>query len=111
MVVEQLIKGGSVRRGVLGARLTEVRQDERGERAGTTARAGLRVDEVVAGSVAERVGLRRGDLIVQVNDVPVVDLTTFAALSARPGMARLGVVRDGERMEVGVEFGADETAP
>ena len=107
-VIEQLIKVGTIQRAVLGARLTEVRPDDplrRGAAAATLAdQPALVVDDVAPGSLAETSGLRRGDFIVQIGDTPVGDLTTFAALSARVGLTRLVVLRDGQRQDIDVNL-------
>ena len=106
LVVDQLIKVGSIRRAVLGARLAEIRRDDPVRRtiAGLGDAPALGVEEVTTGSVAESAGLRRGDLILQVGEVAVGDLTTFAALSAKAGETRLVVLRAGERREVTIDL-------
>ena len=106
VVVDQLIKVGSIQRAILGARLTEIRRDDPARQAvaGLGEQPALAVDEVTPNSLAENAGLRRGDFILQIGDVPVGDLTTFAALSARSGPTRLLVLRAGERVEATVNL-------
>jgi hypothetical protein len=106
VVVDQLIKVGSMQRAILGARLTEVRRDDPARRAvaGLGEQPALAVDEVTPDSLAENAGLRRGDFILQIGEVPVGDLTTFAALSARSGPTRLVVLRAGEQIDVTVDL-------
>jgi S1-C subfamily serine protease len=67
--------------------------------------AGIEVVEVVAGSPAERAGLRPEDLIVEVDGRPVDDVGDLQRLMGADRIGRpvaLGVVRDGRRREVSV---------
>jgi serine protease Do len=59
---------------------------------------GMLVTEVFAGTPAERAGLRRGDLIEEVNGIEIKDKDTYLRIlrNATPGLTfRLGVRRDG----------------
>jgi S1-C subfamily serine protease len=67
--------------------------------------AGIEVVEVVAGSPAERAGLRPEDLIVDVDGVPVADVGDLQRLMGPERIGRpveLGVVRDGARRALAV---------
>ncbi len=94
-MIEQLIRTGSIQRPVLGARLTEVRSDDPLRKAfpALDQSPALLIDEVTAGSLAERAGLRKGDFILKLGAESVGDLTTWAAALARPGEAALTVLR------------------
>lgn len=92
-VAEDLVSLGRVRRpwvGVLAVTVDAVDGD------GT--RSGAEVTSVVAGSPAERAGLRRGDVIVAVDGVPVL-----SASGLRSGLASRAVGR-----EVAIEVVRDE---
>src|SRR5438093_1594196 len=83
-VMRQLIASGRVVRGWLGIAI----QDVTDELAGTFGvREGVLVTDVVAGSPADKAGLRRGDVIVEVGKKPVADpATLFRTLAQlKPG--------------------------
>jgi serine protease Do len=68
----------------------------------------VRIVEVMGGSPAERAGLRKGDIIVAVNDQPVngpPDLTRRIAATPPGTRTLLTVVRDGDRKTIQVELG------
>jgi len=101
-VIDQLIAVGSIRRAILGARLTEIRGEDplRRRVAELGDRPAIRVDDVLPNSLAERAGLKEGDFILEIGNDPVGDLTTWAALSAKPGEMRLLILRDGLRRDL-----------
>ncbi len=64
---------------------------------------GALVAEVTTGSAAERAGLKVGDVIVEVNGRPVEDAVHLRTITAQtpPGTAlKLGVLRDGRKVEL-----------
>ena len=68
-------------------------------------RAGLRVEQVLAGSVAAQAGLRVGDVIVGLSGKAVVDVGQFAgSLAECEGKTPLIIVRDGARETITVEL-------
>jgi S1-C subfamily serine protease len=97
-VIDQLLTIGKVQRAVLGVRLSELRADhearQRFQKLGE--RPALSVDEVTAGSPAEKAGLVAGDLILELGEQPIGDLTTWSAVLAGGGEGRLLVLRNGE---------------
>ncbi|UFZ06771.1 trypsin-like peptidase domain-containing protein [Bradyrhizobium ontarionense] len=68
-VMEQLMQSGRVDRGRIGVTLLDLDSPADGRV------QGARVADVSAGSPAERAGLRRGDIIVKANDMPVRSAT------------------------------------
>ncbi|HLY78816.1 MAG TPA: trypsin-like peptidase domain-containing protein, partial [Caulobacteraceae bacterium] len=106
-VTHQLMSGGQVTRGYIGATVQNLSPDLSGSLGLTTAKGAL-IDQVEAGGPAERAGLQAGDIVTSVNDVPVrssTDLTQQIAL-ARPGEAiRLGVLRNGRAREIAITSG------
>ncbi|MCW5806909.1 MAG: sigma 54-interacting transcriptional regulator [Deltaproteobacteria bacterium] len=76
---------------------------------GFQAFTGHRVVEVEAGGVAERAGLRVGDVIVAVDGVPVTSTFDYAfrVIDRAPGeLVALGVDRDGAHRDVSFALGA-----
>src|SRR4051812_23828644 len=96
-VIDQLLAIGKVQRAVLGVRLSELRSDHplRQKYARLGERPALAVDEVTANSPAEKAGLHAGDLILEFQDRPIDDLTTWSAMLAGGGEGRLLILRDG----------------
>jgi hypothetical protein len=107
-VIDQLIAVGKVQRAVLGVKLTEVRGDDRlRQRIGQLGdRPALVVDEVTIASPAERAGLKAGDVILELEEQPVGDLTTWSALLARGGECRLLILRNGKPEQIRVNLQA-----
>ncbi len=56
--------------------------------------------EVLPGSLAERVGLRPGDVVVAIDGKPLRHFTDLGRIKEKPGRHRLVVVRGGERLEL-----------
>jgi serine protease Do len=71
-VMDQLAATGRVERGRIGIALEDL------EAPGTT--QGARIKEVGPGSPAERAGLRRGDIILKANDLPIRSATQMRNL-------------------------------
>jgi C-terminal processing protease CtpA/Prc len=70
--------------------------------------SGLLLSAVRSGSPAERGGLRRGDLIVDIDGRAIRDIEDFMAVlsAARPGdRATVTVERNGEHIELEVTYG------
>lgn len=105
-VVAQLIRSGTVQRAIVGARLAEIPADSPLRRRWTELadRPALLVEDVASRSLAEKGGLRKGDLVMQVGSEPSADITTMAAMLARGGELRLVVLRDGRRMELALSL-------
>ena len=108
-VMNDLIDHGYVLRGWLGVGIQEVspplaRQfDVPQEVVG-----GVLISDVVEGSPAEDAGLRRGDIVLELNGVHTTDVADFRSdiASAGPGSGvRLGIMRDGRALEVDVVLG------
>ncbi len=111
-VMQQLIKYGEVRRGVLGVNIQTLTPDiaESMDLANTQ---GALVSQVVDGSAAEKAGIKAGDVITAVNGKPVKDA---AALRNSIGMLHIGdkvdisLVRDGKPRRVTATIGERDTA-
>ncbi len=101
-VMDQLIKYGQVKRGVLGVNIYNVTPDIAKE-FGLTESSGALVAGVVQGSAAERAGVKTGDIITSINGVTMKDATE---LRNTIGMLRIGdkvdigLLRDGKQRKV-----------
>ncbi|HET8780786.1 MAG TPA: DegQ family serine endoprotease [Pyrinomonadaceae bacterium] len=103
-VMDQLMKNGKVRRGMLGVAIQPVDADLAASMNLPAARGAI-VTNVTAGGPAEKAGIKRGDVITAVNNTPVNDPNTLrntvAALA--PGSnAAVTLLRDGRDQNVSV---------
>jgi Do/DeqQ family serine protease len=92
-VMDQLIKFGQVKRGVLGVNLYPVNADIAKE-LGVAESSGALVGGVAQGSAAERAGVKTGDIITSINGVAKKD----------PGELRyaIGLLHVGDKVEIGL---------
>jgi serine protease Do len=86
-VMEQLAQTGRVERGRIGIALEDL------EAPGTT--QGARIKEVSPGSPAERAGLRRGDVVLKANDLPIRSATQMRNL--------IGLTPVGQKVQLTIE--------
>jgi serine protease Do/serine protease DegQ len=92
-VMDQLIRYGQVRRGVLGVNIYDVTPDIAKE-FGLNESRGALVAGVVQGSAADRAGVKTGDIITSVNG-----MSTKGAGELR---ATIGMLRVGDKVELGI---------
>lgn len=107
MIADQLIEHGAVRRATLGVTVSEIRRDDplRRQLPVLGSRAAMRIDQVLAGSAAERAGLRKGDLMLSLAGEAVSDIPSLAAaIAARTGRTELQILRDGAVHEIVVDL-------
>lgn len=96
-VMDQLIRGGAVRRGSLGVTIQAVTPEAVSQLGLPSARGAL-VASVVSGGAAERAGIRAGDVIIGFNGNPVNDPNALrnAVAASQPGtQVELTVWRNG----------------
>src|SRR5258707_4389150 len=101
-VMDQLIKYGQVKRGVLGVQLYSVTADIAKE-FGLTETTGALVAGVVQGSAAERAGIKTGDMITSLNDATMKssgELRTAIGMLHVGDKVELGLLRDGKPRKV-----------
>jgi serine protease Do/serine protease DegQ len=97
-VMDQLVKYGEVKRGILGVNIQTV-SPELADKLGQSDLTGAFVQQVVEGSSADKAGVKAGDVITSVNGQAV---KSSSELRNRIGLMRigesvdLGVVRDGK---------------
>ena len=92
-VMDQLIKYGEVRRGVLGVTIYDVTPDIARE-FGLAESSGALVASVVQGSPAERAGVKTGDIISSINGTAVKTAGELRNL--------VGMLRVGEKVDIGL---------
>jgi Do/DeqQ family serine protease len=92
-VMEQLIKYGQVKRGILGVNIYNV-TPEIAKEFGLTESTGALVAGVAAGSSAERAGIKTGDIITSINGVVMK--------SASELRNSIGMLRVGDKVEIGL---------
>jgi serine protease Do len=112
LILPQLKERGHVQRGYIGVALRDVDPDLRVP-LGLPQVTGALVQDVTAGSPAERAGLKPYDLITAVDGVDVVaNDALIREISARtPGStARLEVIRDGRERELLVKLAERQSA-
>jgi len=101
-VMDQLVKYGEVKRGILGVNIQTVTPDL-ADKLGAADLTGAFVQQVVEGSAADKAGVKAGDVITTVNGQAV---HSSAELRNRIGLMRigesvdLGLVRDGKAKHV-----------
>ena len=106
-VVNQIIAHGHVIRGWLGVAVQDV-TPAMAAALGLKAQGGALVGDVDPGSPAARAGLRRGDVIVELEGKPVVDSRSLRLVTseAAPGTrVQLTIVRENQRTTVSALLG------
>ena len=110
-VMDQLIKYGSVKRGLLGVSMYTVTPDI-AKSLGLKNSEGALVSQVVEGSPAQKAGIHTGDVIVSVNNQPVKsngELRNAIGLLRVGDKVDVGLLREGKPLRVTAVI-ADTTA-
>jgi serine protease Do len=106
-IVPDLIEHGKPSRGWLGVWLNVVTERD-AEQQGLDAVRGVKIDSVLAGSPADRAGIKGGDIILEFNGQAVESANQFQVLVAtvREGnVVPLEVVRNGDRVRLRTTVG------
>jgi serine protease Do len=106
-ITKQLIAGGKVTRGYLGATIQNVTPDI-ADSMGLKGKKGALVAELVHGGPAEKAGVQSGDVIVNLNGHTVsssTELTRLVALSHTGDTLHLSVLRGGKPTTIDVHSG------
>jgi len=101
-VMDQLIKDGKVRRGMLGINIQNI-TDDTAEALGLTERTGVLVSNVRQGSAADKAGVKRGDIVTAINGEKIDDSNVLRnkVAGTLPGTEiKLTIVRDGKSQEL-----------
>jgi serine protease Do/serine protease DegQ len=91
-VMNQLVKHGEVRRGVLGVNIQTLTSDIAESMGAPGNTQGALVSQVIEGSAAEKAGIKAGDIITAVNGKPVKDASGLRNT--------IGLLSIGERVDV-----------
>jgi Do/DeqQ family serine protease len=111
-VMDQLIKYGSVKRGLLGVSMYTVTPDI-AQSLGLANAQGALVSQVVDGSPAEKAGIHTGDVITAINGQPVKsngELRNAIGLMRVGDKVEIGLVREGKPLHVTAVI-ADTSTP
>ena len=103
-VAEQLVAHGTVKRAAMGVTLANM-TPEIAEGFGLGDQQGVIIQSIVDGSPAAKAGLRRNDVIVDMDGTPVTDLSKFRLRIADTPVGtrvKLGLLRDGKRLTADV---------
>src|SRR5579859_6560441 len=106
-VTKQLIAGGKIQRGYIGATIQNFTPDL-AEAQGIPTQKGAIVADTVVGGPSQRAGLMSGDVVVAINGVSVKTSTelTREVAKAKPGdVLKLDVIREGKHRVIDVRSG------
>lgn len=112
-IEQQLVQHGKVTRGRLGVAVQNV-TPALAQSFGIERAAGALVSDVQPGSPAAVAGIRRGDVVVEVNGRAIDDAVELSQCIAgtKPGTkARMAVLRDGKSLTLEVAIGEAEGTP
>jgi serine protease Do len=112
-IMDALLTHGRVVRGWLGVAIQDV-DEELANALGLRATSGVLVADVSAGSPAERAGLKRGDLVVELDGAPVRSSSELRNLIADAGASKavkLGIVRGDKHLELEATLGEAPNEP
>jgi serine protease Do len=107
LIMDDLLKEGKVRRGLLGVNIQDV-TDSLAKSFGRDNTDGALVSQVIEGSPAEKVGVKPGDIILKFNDQPVSSAANLKNLVGRekPGAsAKLTIWRDKKTLDLAMNIG------
>ena len=107
-VAEQLIEHGEVRRGLLGVRIDNL-EPLLAEAMGLDNTQGVLITSVSPGRAADKAGVKRDDIVLEVDGQPVYNAVDLRSLIGRtaPGVeVELLVLRDGKQKRIEVELEA-----
>lgn len=110
-VMEQLLKDGKVRRGMLGVNIQNI-NDELAKSLELEQRSGVIVSNVRQGSAADKAGVKRNDLILAINGDKIEDSNVLRnkVASSSPGSTiKLTVLREGKEVVLDVTLDEFDT--
>ncbi|MEI8181735.1 MAG: DegQ family serine endoprotease [Desulfomonile sp.] len=106
LIMDDLIKDGKVRRGLLGVNIQDL-NESLAKSFGRNSSDGALVSQVIDGSPAEKAGIKAGDIIVKFNSEPVQGAAQLKNMvgKEKPGTSvKLTVFRDKKTFDVTVNI-------
>ncbi len=107
LIMDELIKSGTVRRGLLGVHIQDV-TEALAKSYGLPDVGGAVVSTVEPGSQAEKAGVKKDDVIVKFNGQPVggaAELKNFVGRERPDSTAKLTIFRNKKTVDVSVKIG------
>jgi len=99
-IIEDIMEFGNVQRGVLGVKGGELNQAV-AEELGINRTQGFYVSDVTKGSGAEKAGLKKGDVIVKIDNQPInsfAELTGYISTKRPDDVVKVYLIRDGKEI-------------
>ena len=112
-IMAQIIEFGEVRRGLLGVSITDFNEESAAALGIEATTEGALVQEVVAGSAAEKAGIEVGDIIVGVDGIDIksaTELRNNIGLKRSGDSVRVDLFRNGKRRTVSAQLDQASTA-
>ncbi len=106
-IKKQLVQNGKVTRGWLGVMIQDVSEDL-AKSFHLEEATGVLVSEITKNSPAEKGGLKQGDVLLNLNGVPlegVADLRNKIAMTSPDSTIKMDVIRDGEQKSLSLTVG------
>lgn len=110
-VVPDLIATGRVSRGWLGVQLGELTEEE-ARRSGLDAVRGVKIDAVFRNSPAEQAGMKKGDIVLTINNQSVLGNSHLSVLVSQVKSGQpipIEVMRDGKKLTLTTVIGDRDT--
>ena len=110
-IVEDIMEFGNVQQGILGIRGIDVNQSISKELDLSTSQ-GVIVGDVDSGSGASIAGIKKGDVIRQIDNIEIrkmADLTGYLGSKRPKDVVKVKIIRDGSEREVDVKLAKYET--
>lgn len=105
-IIEDIMEFGNVQRGVLGVKGGELNQTV-AEELGLNRTQGFYIAEVTKGSGAEKAGLKKGDVIIRVDNQQInsyAELTGYISTKRPDDVVDVYIVRDGKEIKTSVKL-------
>jgi len=112
-IIEDIMEFGNVQRGVLGVKGGELNQAVAKE-LGIDRTQGFYVAEVTKGSGAEKSGIKKGDVIIKIDNQPInsfAELTGYISTKRPDDVVKVLAIRNKKEMELSVKLTKSEILP